>query len=413
MRQHILSVIVGIVIFIIWFAPAHAIWVSGYYPGWTQSRLKPSDIDFSAITHLMHFSVIPKSDGSLDTSANGLTNVSQVVSAAHGAGKKIILVVGGANSRSAFSAATTDTNRPRLVSALVNFVKSNGYDGVDVDWEPTPSGDKARYDAFIRDLRAALNAQVPGGLLTAAVYDNNEGRAIVQGLTDQFDQINMMTYIMSGSWTGQTWHNSPLYSNSGNLPSIDADVTSFTGAGIPKAKLGIGAEFVGFVWNGANAPKQSFSGSIDSEVPYYTIMSQYYQPQYYHFDSEAQVPYLSIGSGSSGKFISYEDEQSLTKKVEYIKTKGLGGLIIWELSQGWITGNPAGQRDPLLQAVKAAVGGQTGPSPTSPPTASPTTGPTTIPTGPSCSSVQGDTNNDGRVTLVDYQVWRTAFTTKQ
>jgi chitinase len=41
------------------------------------------------------------------------------------------------------------------------------------------------------------------------------------------------------------------------------------------------------------------------------------------------VPWLFNGS----TFISYEDEQSIGLKAEYIKCKGLGGVAIWELSQ--------------------------------------------------------------------------------
>jgi chitinase len=41
------------------------------------------------------------------------------------------------------------------------------------------------------------------------------------------------------------------------------------------------------------------------------------------------VPWLFNGS----TFISYEDEQSIGAKAQYIKNKALGGAMIWELSQ--------------------------------------------------------------------------------
>lgn len=384
--------------------PAHAIWVSGYYPGWVQGRLRPTDVDYSALTHVMHHSVLPKSDGTLDTAINGINGRSaETVAAAHAAGKKILLVIGGAESRTAFNAATTETNRPKLISNLVTFVKNNGYDGVDIDWEPSPSSDKPRFDAFARELRTALTAQIPGSLMTAAVYDSAEGRAIVQGVTDQFDQINMMTYIMSGPWTNVTWHNSPLFNGGdSSLPSIDKDVDAFVSAGIPKAKLGIGAEFGGAVWKGGvTAPKQPLSNTqVTQDVAYTAILSQYFQTQYAKYDSAAENAYLGIDSSGTANdvFVSYENEQSLTKKIEYVKSKGIGGMIIWELDMGYLADKPAGQRDPLLQAVKAAVGG-----------GGPTISPTAIPSGPACTAVQGDANSDGKVSLVDYETWRRVF----
>lgn len=388
---------------------SHAIWISGYYPGWTQDRLKPSDVDYTAVTHIMHHSLLPNADGTLNTTTNVITpHIATTVTATHAAGKKILIVIGGADSNVLFNAATTTAIRPKLIANLVNFVKINGYDGVDVDWEPSPATDKPRFEAFVRELRAALNTQVPGSLMTAAVYDNAEGRAIVKDVTGEFDQINMMTYIMSGPWESITWHNSPLFNGGftfpggGPLPSIDLDVDSFIAAGIPKAKLGIGAEFGGALWTGGvTGPRQSYSGnSVQFDVPYYTIIANYFQPQHAKYDTIAQMAYLGIDNSGTTQdmFLSYENEQSLAKKIEYIKSKSIGGMIIWELDAGYLADKPAGQRDPLLKAVKAAVGGT---SPTAPPTASP--GVTT------CPAVQGDANGDGRVSLTDYEVWRGIF----
>src|SRR3982751_2526133 len=49
------------------------LWVTAYYAGWNQSYLAPSNIDFGAVSHVIHFSVVPNSNGSLDTTINGLT----------------------------------------------------------------------------------------------------------------------------------------------------------------------------------------------------------------------------------------------------------------------------------------------------------------------------------------------------
>jgi chitinase len=41
------------------------------------------------------------------------------------------------------------------------------------------------------------------------------------------------------------------------------------------------------------------------------------------------VPWLFNGS----TFISYDDEQSIGLKAQFIKNRALGGAMIWELSQ--------------------------------------------------------------------------------
>ena len=143
-------------------------------------------------------------------------------------------------------------------------------------------------------------------------------------------------------------------------------VIHFLAAGIPASKLGIGIDFYGYVWNGGNGtttggvtkPRQTWTSDpwVQGNVPYYTIMQDYYQPQYYNWDDAAKASYLSIDdTGSTNdKFISYDDEKTVQAKFDYARTKGIGGLIIWELGGGYRANQSAGQKDVLLQAVKNA-----------------------------------------------------------
>src|SRR6267154_2282038 len=87
------------------------LWRTGYYPGWEQASMQASNIDFTALTHIIHFSLVPNSNGTLNSSVNSVTsaNSADVVSRAHNAGVKVLICVGGAGSESAFQAATTST----------------------------------------------------------------------------------------------------------------------------------------------------------------------------------------------------------------------------------------------------------------------------------------------------------------
>ena len=42
------------------------------------------------------------------------------------------------------------------------------------------------------------------------------------------------------------------------------------------------------------------------------------------------------------------------EKGAFVRAQGLGGTIIWTISQGHIASAPAGQRDPLLDAIRSA-----------------------------------------------------------
>ena len=334
-------------------------WATAYYAGWMQGQsnngyLPAQNIDYNAVTHVVHFSIVPNGDGSLNSSGNSITagNSSELLSRAHAAGKKVLISVGGWGSDAGFRGATSAATRALFVANLVNFVTSRGYDGIDIDWEVLQSSDAAQFTAFITALRTALNVISPRPLLTAATAWQP---SIFAQVHSQFDQINIMTYDLSGAWPGWvTWHNAPVYDGGyrfpgvGTLvPSVNGTVDAFIGAGIPANKLGIGIDFYGYVWSGGSGtstggvtePRQSWTSAptVQDNVPYYTIMQNYYQSQYYRWDDAAQAAYLRIDNASAAncKFISYDDETTVQKKFDYVRTKGIGGVIIWELGGGY------------------------------------------------------------------------------
>ena len=163
----------GVVLGVLFLLPAPSqadLWCTAYYPGWTQSFLPASAVDFRAISHIVHFSLVPVANGSLDSSPNGVTlaRSADVVSRAHAAGRKALICVGGADSGGGFRAATTAAHRATLISDLVNFMSARGYDGIDIDWEPLEASDAAQYSQFVTELRTAIDAITPRPLLTAA-----------------------------------------------------------------------------------------------------------------------------------------------------------------------------------------------------------------------------------------------------
>lgn len=355
-------------------APARAMWVTAYYTGWRQSRLKPDAIDYGAVTHLMHFAVVPRSDGTLDAGVNMMTpaNVSAAVAAAHQAGKKILFTVGGQGSRPPFIAAIGGSKRGVLISALVKFLDDNGYDGIDVDMEPVEPGDARAFGQFLHELRVRLDERKPRPLLTAAALW--EPSVFARAAAD-LDQINLMSYNLSGPYPGWVvWHSGSMYDggrrfpNGKGLPSVDGVVQSFLAAGVPRSKLGVGLSFNGYVWSGGEVsrPGQKWSATpMVKNVPYYVIADTYRlregepAPSTYHWDDEAQAAYLSVegAAPSDAQFVSFDDERTADRMARYARGKGLGGMFIWDLGAGYRAEQPEGRRDALLQAVKRAAAG--------------------------------------------------------
>ncbi len=338
-----------------------------------------SNIDFTALTHIIHFSVIPNTDGTLDSSDNGVTfaNSTDIVTRAHAAGKPVLICVGGGGSENDFQAATTNAILPVFISNLTNFMAARGYDGVDLDWEPLTDADAGQFTNLVNSLRSALNAFPQHKLLTVAAgayppYGDSPTAeyTMFAALQNQFDQINIMTYDLSGPWPGWvTWFNSPIYdggyrfpSTGGLVPSVDGAVGNFIANGVLAAKLGIGIAFYGYIWTGGSGtstggvtqPRQSWTNAPTmTAFSYTTIMTGYYQSNLYHWDTSAQAAYLSITNANptNDMFVSYDDQRTCQAKVSYARNHGLGGVMIWELAQDHQNGQP----DPLLLALKQAL----------------------------------------------------------
>ncbi len=357
------------------------LWITGYYPGYHASQMAPSNIDFTTITHVIHFSLIPGAKGTIDSNANSLTPsaCAEVVGLAHAAGRKALVCVGGASTESDFLDATTNANLGTFVTNIINFMSGNGYDGVDLDWEPFNSADTAQYTNLVLALRAALDGFSTHKLLTVAAPAYPESGdlptaefTMLASVQAQFDQINIMTYDLSGPYGGWvTWFNSPIYdggytfpSAPGKLvPSINGAVNNFVNNGVLPGKLGVGMPFYGYIWTGGpglTKPRQSWPATNVPTVStdtYADIINSYYQSNLYHWDTTAKAPYLSItnSTASHDMFISYDDVESCQTKISYIRNLHLGGLMIWELSQDYSASLPVGQRTPLTTALKQSV----------------------------------------------------------
>lgn len=335
-----------------------------YLSGSQDGDLPAQDVDYGAFWGMIHFGINVNADGTVDTKSWGMTpyKSNQMITYCHAHGDKILVCL-GTNGVDVLRKAISDANRATMVKNLVQFVVQRGYDGLDIDFEPLEDQDVPDYTKFVHDLRAAMDAAKPGLLLTAAVASEP---ALFADIQDDMDQINLMTYDNSGPWPGfKTWYNASLYgggsqkmADGSDYPSVDQMVTQFEQAGVKPDKLGIGFAFYGYVWSGATGPMQSIKDvKVDDSVNYNDIMDQYYRPDRYHWDSQADAPYLSIDSPVflDRKFISYDDERLCGLKVAYIRQKGLAGGIIWELSGGYRADQPPGKRDLLLQSIKRAL----------------------------------------------------------
>lgn len=268
---------------------------------------------------------------------------------------KTLISVGGWTWSDKFSdAALTEQSRNTFADSIVAFITQHGFDGVDLDWEyPVGGGlssnsrrpeDKTNFTLLMAKIREKLDEQ--GGLdnreylLTFAgaagtFYANN---VELSKLADYVDYAIIMTYDIHGPWPGSlTDFNAPLFNPKEYSPqykwSADSSVKLYQSRGFPKSKILMGVPFYGIKYNSVLWPNDGLYQPFGSgsSISYDRIMRYYYDDLSFDYfvHPDAQVPWLFDGD----TFISYDDEDSIAAKGQYIKDQDLGGAAVWELSQ--------------------------------------------------------------------------------
>jgi chitinase len=337
-------------------------WVTGYYVGYLASVQPVQSINWNGLTHIALGVILPNADGSLN-----FNSALDTVGRAHNC--KVIAMIGGEATGTQWLLAASDQNRANFISQLTHLIVNEGFDGIDLDWEPI---EKDQQPVLVK-LVKALRANLPKAILTIPIetLDNSNflppDRSYIAEIAPYVDQINLMTYGMGHTYEGwKTWHSSPLYHEDSATPaSIDYVIGNVLKAGIPAAKLGMGIGFFGLCYGQfATEPLKDTVGlskdgaallAGDNAMSYVNIISEYAPEATRNWDKIAQVPYLSLSKPSGAKkctYISYDDEQSIAIKGQYVKDHGLGGVIIWNINEGYFANQtPA---NPLLEATRRA-----------------------------------------------------------
>lgn len=342
----------------------------GYYAGYQRDLMPPDEIDWSALTHIIVTRVVPRSDGSLETTfdidANsGPTFARDMTTRAREHGVRSILMVGGAGTHDAFAEAAR-THREALATNLLNAMKSFGFDGLDLDIEPIDGPDEAPVQALVGSLRA----KAPSAILTMPVgwtsttFPNVS--AFYGSVANDLDRLSIMTYGMAGDWGGwNSWHSSALHGATPNTPSaVDVSVQSYRNAGVPASKLAIGIAYSGMCWaGGVSGPSQPIGNSQmvadDNVMSFTNIMNQYYETSAYRYDASAEASYLSFAAPKGPQrctFVSFEDTRSIQAKGQFAVAQGLGGAIVWTINQAHVRGAAVGSGDQLLRTTRTAFG---------------------------------------------------------
>ena len=265
---------------------------------------------------------------------------------------KLIVSVGGWGADFFSDAALDDASRCRFAMSAVDLIKRYALDGIDLDWEypgqPGPgigfrAEDKENFTLLLKTVREEIDrlgeARRRSYTLSIAsaggrYFDHTQ----MDRLHVYLDWINVMSYDLSGGWSPGAGHHTPLYRSTfapATAVSTESMVQQHLDAGIPPRKIVVGVAFYGRGWRGVMPENNGLYQRYDqyeSNFPFSTIAHDYLGAPGYErrWDSVAHAPYL--WSAEHGRFISYDDPQSLAEKANFVKTHRLGGIMYWEHS---------------------------------------------------------------------------------
>jgi GH18 family chitinase len=286
---------------------------------------------------------------------------------------KVSIAVGGWTLSDHFSSVcSTAAGRETFATSLVNFLSTyRMFDGVDFDWE-YPSGggepgnsvspsDGVNYAALLQlvrqkfdvlgsqlERRYEISVASPAGVDKIATFN-------LAGLAPWVDRFNLMSYDFHGTWENTTGHQAAFTGDAAGY-DIETAVKAYLAAGVPAAKVILGAPLYTRAWSGVadggdggylEKSTGAAPGTFEKGVyDYKDLVAQMQASAGWklYWDDTAQAAYVYDAADST--FSSFETRTSIAQKSDWAERLGLGGMMFWD-----ITGDALGTSESLVDAA--------------------------------------------------------------
>lgn len=349
-------------------------YIIGYWDDWKAANYPVSSIPFDSITHINYaFALIDPNTIELTFDGNLLKSLT-TEAAKHNV--KVLLSIGGWYGSRDFTKVTASSEKIRtLVKNCKKVIDDYGVAGIDIDWEypgaegacnnPDKANDVKQYINLLTELRNEIgNSALISIAVSVEPFKENDGPANLTKMAEVLDYIVIMGYDFNGGWSAEAMHHANLQSPNSNELSVKRSVDLWNNAGFDSNKIIIGIpaygrsfkvttsnnyglhqvntkekiqgdqEDVDQTWvNYCNIQESGFTSIWKYKNIRKTILVNNYEtpvkPWERYYDSAYEAPVLF--NPETKVMITYDDPKSINAKMNYIKSKGLKGTMVWDL----------------------------------------------------------------------------------
>lgn len=258
---------------------------------------------------------------------------------------KILLSIGGwTYSSNVARGASTPERRKKFATSAVQLLKDLGLDGLDIDWEyPNNEVEAQQYVDLLREIRLELDSY---SLHIGIARDQFDLSVAAPAGPAQYEKLkvaemdpylsfwNLMTYDFAGSWSPSAQYHSNLFE--GELSS-DRAVKFYESRGVPSGKIVMGMPIYGRAFANTDGLGKPFQGVGEGswEAGTWDYKALPLNNANEHVDMKAVA--VSCYDPQSRLLVTYDNNQTVQAKADYIRGNKLGGGMWWESSADFPT----------------------------------------------------------------------------
>lgn len=207
--------------------------------------------------------------------------------------------------------------RERAIAGILQVLDKYGYDGVNIDLENIPAGDRQALTSFVRELATAVRER--GRTLSIAVparaeddpTDDWAGAFHLRTLGRIVDFVVLMAY-------DEHWDTSPP-GPVASMPWVEG-VVRFAVTQVRREKLLLGVALYGYAWPRSGGPATALSGREAAAMAAREGVAV-------RWNDRAKVPYFTTRNWT----VYFENASSVWYKTELAARYGLAGISVWRL----------------------------------------------------------------------------------